>query len=159
MQGEDRRRRRRLVPPKFLSSLELCLPLSSRPWFFFLKLSLWGSFQEKVYCSRDIFKPQTIKFPRGSYFGKNRSHLKNQVFLGKLSTSRVYLGKKSVVWPQLITTMTTTILMIMIFEDYSFEIFLRLWLTKIPRIHHNQLLLTKFGRILRYAKIDVTCAA
>ena len=34
-----------------------------------------------------------------SYLAKNLSHLK--VSLGKLSTSRVYLGKKSVVWPQL----------------------------------------------------------
>ena len=34
---------------------------------------------------------------------------------------------------------------------YLFKIFLRFWLVKIPRIiHHNQLLLTKFGIILRY---------
>ena len=33
---------------------------------------------------------------------------------------------------------------------YSFKIFLRFWLPKSTRIiHHNQLLLTKFGRILR----------
>ena len=31
VQGEDRRRRRRLVPPKFLSPRELYLVLSSRP--------------------------------------------------------------------------------------------------------------------------------
>ena len=46
-------------------------------------------------------KTQTINFPEVSYLGKNRSHLKNQVSLGKLSTSRDYLGKKSVVWLQL----------------------------------------------------------
>ena len=35
----------------------------------------------------------------------------------------------------------------------SFKIFLRFWLAKIPRIiHHNQLMSTKFGRILRYVK-------
>ena len=34
---------------------------------------------------------------------------------------------------------------------YSFEIFLRFWLAKCTRIiHHNQQLLTKFGRILRW---------
>ena len=34
--------------------------------------------------------------------------------------------------------------------NYSFKIFLRFWLAKSTRIiHHNQLLLTKFGRILR----------
>ena len=34
---------------------------------------------------------------------------------------------------------------------YSFKIFLRFWLAKTTRIiHHNQLLLTKFGRILPY---------
>ena len=34
---------------------------------------------------------------------------------------------------------------------YSFKIFLRFWLAKLPLIiHHNQLLSTKFGRILRY---------
>ena len=63
---------------------------------------LWGSCQGKLYCFRDISKTQTIKFPRGKLPRENRSHLKNQVSLGKLSTSRVYLGKKSVVWPQLI---------------------------------------------------------
>ena len=42
---------------------------------------------------------------------------------------------------------------------YSFKIFLRFWLAKIPRIiHHNQLLSTKFGRIWRYVKNDVNCA-
>ena len=36
---------------------------------------------------------------------------------------------------------------------YSFKIFLRFWLAKIPRIiHYNHLLSTKFGRILRYVK-------
>ena len=34
--------------------------------------------------------------------------------------------------------------------NYSFKIFLRFWLAKRTRIiHHNQLLLTKFGRTLR----------
>ena len=43
---------------------------------------------------------------------------------------------------------------------YSFKIFLRFWLPKIPRIiHHNKLLTTKFGRILRYVKNDVNRAA
>ena len=43
---------------------------------------------------------------------------------------------------------------------YSFKIFLRFWLAKIPHIiHHNQLLLTKFERILRYVKNNVNCAA
>ena len=37
---------------------------------------------------------------------------------------------------------------------YSFKIFLRFWLAKIPRIiHHTQLLSNKFGRILRYEKM------
>ena len=35
-----------------------------------------------------------------------------------------------------------------IIDNYSFKIFLRFWLAKITRIiHHNQLLLTTFGRI------------
>ena len=34
--------------------------------FFFPKPSLWGSCQGKPYCSRDISKPQTRKFPRGN---------------------------------------------------------------------------------------------
>ena len=44
---------------------------------------------------------------------------------------------------------------------YSFTIFLRFWLAKIPRIiYHNQLLSTKFGRILFwYVKNDVNGAA
>ena len=43
---------------------------------------------------------------------------------------------------------------------YSFKIFLRFWLAKIPRtIHHNQLVSTKFGRRLRYVKNDVNRAA
>ena len=42
-------------------------------------------------------RPRRQNFPEVSYLGKNRSHLKNQVSLGKLSTSRVHLGKKSVV--------------------------------------------------------------
>ena len=37
------------------------------------------------------------------------------------------------------------------YNYYSFKIFLFFWLAKIPRIiHHNQLLSTKIGRILRY---------
>ena len=67
-------------------------------YFFFPHQSLWGSCQRKLYCSRDISKPQRIKFPRGKLTRENRSHLKNQVSLGKLLTSRVYLGQKSVVW-------------------------------------------------------------
>ena len=43
---------------------------------------------------------------------------------------------------------------------FSFKIFLRFWLAKITRIiHHNQLLLTKFGRILPYWTNDVKSAA
>ena len=43
---------------------------------------------------------------------------------------------------------------------YSFKIFLRFWMAKITHIiHHNQLLLTKFGRILPYWKNDVKSAA
>ena len=42
-------------------------------------------------------KLQIKEFSRGKLPRKNRSHLKNQVSLGKLSTSRVYLGKKFVV--------------------------------------------------------------
>ena len=43
---------------------------------------------------------------------------------------------------------------------YSFKIFLRFWLSKITSIiHHNQLLLTKFGRILPYWTDDVKSAA
>ena len=42
---------------------------------------------------------------------------------------------------------------------HSFKIFLRFWLAKITRIiHHNQLLLTKFGRILPYWTDDVKSA-
>ena len=41
----------------------------------------------------------------------------------------------------------------------TFKIFLRFWLAKIPLIHHNKLLSTKFGRILRFVKNDVNCAA
>ena len=42
---------------------------------------------------------------------------------------------------------------------YSFKIFLRFWLTKITRIiHHNQLLLTKFGKFLLYRTDDVKSA-
>ena len=48
-------------------------------------------------------RPRRQNFPELSYLGENQSHLKNQVFLGKLSTSRVYLGKKS------ICSMTTAI--------------------------------------------------
>ena len=43
---------------------------------------------------------------------------------------------------------------------YSFKIFLRFWLVKIPRIiHQNQLLSTKFGRISPYWIDDVNRAA
>ena len=105
VQGEDRRR---LVPQKFLSPRELCPVLSSRPspmsvyWLatsvFHFPLAIpFGTCQGKLYCFRDICKTQTIKFPRGKLRRENRSHLKNQVSLGKLSTSRVYLRKKSVV--------------------------------------------------------------
>ena len=42
---------------------------------------------------------------------------------------------------------------------YSFKIFLCFWLTKITRIiHHNQLLLTKFGKFLPYRTDDVKSA-
>ena len=42
---------------------------------------------------------------------------------------------------------------------YSFKIFGRFWLAKIPHIiHHNQLLSTKFARILRYWTDDVNRA-
>ena len=60
-------------------------------------LLLWGSCQGKLYCFQDISKIQTIKFPRGKLPREKLVTLKNQVSLGKLSTSRVYLGKKSVV--------------------------------------------------------------
>ena len=43
---------------------------------------------------------------------------------------------------------------------YSFKVFLHFWLAKIARIiPHNQLLSTKFGRILQYVINDVNCAA
>ena len=42
-------------------------------------------------------RPRQQNFPEVSYLGKNQSHLKNQVSLGKVSTSCVYLDKKSVV--------------------------------------------------------------
>ena len=43
---------------------------------------------------------------------------------------------------------------------YLSKIFLRFWLAKITRIvHHNQLLLTKLGRILPYRTDDVKTAA
>ena len=48
-------------------------------------------------------RPRRQNFPEISYLGKNRSHLKNQVSPGKLSTSRVYVGKKPEMWPQLIS--------------------------------------------------------
>ena len=42
---------------------------------------------------------------------------------------------------------------------YSFKIFLCFWLTKITRIiHHNQLLLTKFGKFLPFWTDDVKSA-
>ena len=45
-------------------------------------------------------------------------------------------------------------------DYYSFKIFLRSWLAKITRIiHHNQLPLTKFGRILPYWTDDIKSAA
>ena len=37
-----------------------------RRYFIFPSLSLWGSYQGKLYCSPDISKTQTIKFPRGN---------------------------------------------------------------------------------------------
>ena len=65
---------------------------------FFPKLSLWGGCQGKVYSSRNISKPQTVKFARDMLPRKKSVTLKKSMFtLGKLSTSRVYLGKKSVV--------------------------------------------------------------
>ena len=46
--------------------------------------------------------------------------------------------------------------MIIVSFIHSLKIFLRLQLAKIPCIiHHNQLLLTKFGRILRNVENDV----
>ena len=43
---------------------------------------------------------------------------------------------------------------------YSFKIFLRFWLAKIPRkIQHNQVLSTKFWKILRHVRNDISCAA
>ena len=43
---------------------------------------------------------------------------------------------------------------------YSFKIFLLFWLAKITcTIHHNQLLLTKFGRVLPYWTNDVKSTA
>ena len=43
---------------------------------------------------------------------------------------------------------------------YSFKIFFRFWLAKIPRIiQHNQVLSTKFWKILRHVRNDVSCAA
>ena len=40
--------------------------------------------------------------------------------------------------------------MVHIFINYAFKIFLRFWLAKSTRIiHHDHLLITKFGRILR----------
>ena len=51
--------------------------------FFFR--SVWGSCHGKLYCSRDIFKPQTIKFPRGKLPREKsvtlKIGLKNQVSL------------------------------------------------------------------------------
>ena len=42
---------------------------------------------------------------------------------------------------------------------YSFKIFLHFWLGKVQCIiHHNQLLLTKFGRFLWYVKNDINGA-
>ena len=46
------------------------------------------------------------------------------------------------------------------FVYYSFIIFLYFWLAKITRIiHHNQLVFTKYGRILPYLTDDVKSAA
>ena len=46
------------------------------------------------------------------------------------------------------------------YHYYSFKIFLRFWLAKITRIsHHNQLLVTKFGRIVPYWIDDVKSTA
>ena len=97
MQREDRERRRRLVPQKSFSQRSLCPVLSSRPSLmsgyilasnhdisFFFR-SVWGSCHGKLYCSRDIFKPQTIKFPRGKLPREKsvtlKIGLKNQVSL------------------------------------------------------------------------------
>jgi len=45
-------------------------------------------------------------------------------------------------------------------DHYKFTVLLGFWLAKIPSIiHHNQLLSTKCGRILRYVKNDVSRAA
>ena len=70
-------------------------PLASNLDISFFPSFCFGVAVKGNYCSRDISKPQI------SNLGKNRLHSKHQVSLGKLSTSRVYLGKKSVVWPQL----------------------------------------------------------
>ena len=99
--GKDARgggeRRRRLVPQKSFSQRSLCPVLSSRPSLmsgyilasnhdisFFFR-SVWGSCHGKLYCSRDIFKPQTIKFPRGKLPREKsvtlKIGLKNQVSL------------------------------------------------------------------------------
>ena len=42
--------------------------------------SLWGSCQGKVDCSRDISKPQTIKFPRGKLPREKSVTLKKSIF-------------------------------------------------------------------------------
>ena len=45
-------------------------------------------------------------------------------------------------------------------DYYSFKLFLRFWFARITCIiHHNQLLFTKFGRILPYWTNDVKSAA
>ena len=75
---------------------------SSLHEFFFLAFSLaWIFFWFFPHLPHHFSNGPSL-----SYLGKNRSHLKNQVPSGKLSTSRVYLGKKSVVWPrpQLLST-------------------------------------------------------
>ena len=55
-----------------------------RRYFIFPYLSLWGSCQGKLYCSRDISKTQTIKFFRGKLPWKKPVTLKkstgSQVF-------------------------------------------------------------------------------
>ena len=55
-----------------------------RRYFIFPYLSLWGSCQGKLYCSRDISKTQTIKFFRG------KLPWKKSVILKKSTGSQVF---------------------------------------------------------------------
>ena len=108
MQREDRERRRRLVPQKSFSQRSLCPVLSSRPSLmsgyilasnhdisFFFR-SVWGSCHGKLYCSRDIFKPQTIKFPRGKLPREKSVTLKKSSFPSV--TVYVALCRVTVLW-------------------------------------------------------------